>query len=66
MAIARYLDAARLTNPAVVCAGLSINSSSLNDDAWRAYQSDLMTAHGGPVCDPMRGGVEAIARRLLA
>lgn len=66
VAIARYLDAARLTNPAVFCAGLSINSSSLGDHAWRAYQSELMTAHGVPVCDPMRGGIEAIARRLLA
>lgn len=66
VAIERYLDAARLTNPAVVCAGLSINSSSLDEDAWRAYQSDLMMTHGVPVCDPMRGGVEEIARRLLA
>lgn len=65
VAIQRYLEAARLTNPAVICAGLSINSSSFDATAWQTYQSDLMMEHGVPVCDPMRGGVEAIVRRLL-
>ena len=65
-AIARYLDAARVTNPAVVCAGLSINSSSLDARAWADYQQRVMGELGLPVCDPMRGGVEPIVRALIA
>lgn len=66
VAIERYLDAARLTNPHVRCAGLAINSSSLDDAEWPSYQSALMTQFELPVCDPMRGGVDAIASYLLA
>jgi uncharacterized NAD-dependent epimerase/dehydratase family protein len=66
VAIARYLEAARLTNPAVVCAGIAINSSSMDDAAWTDYRRALERDHGVPVADPMRGGVDAIARRLLA
>lgn len=65
-AIDRYVEAARLTNPRVRCAGLSINSSSLDEPAWRQYQERLAAEFDLPVCDPMRGGVDAIARRLLA
>lgn len=66
VAIERYLDAARLTNPHVRCAGLAINSSSLSDAEWRSYQSALMSQFELPVCDPMRGGVDAIVSYLLA
>lgn len=64
-AIDRYLDAARLTNGAVRCAGLSINSSSLDDAAWESYQRRLADAFGLPVCDPLRGGVGPIADAVL-
>lgn len=64
--IDRYVEAARLTNPRVRCAGLSINSSSLDEPAWRQYQERLAAEFDLPVCDPMRGGVDPIARRLLA
>jgi uncharacterized NAD-dependent epimerase/dehydratase family protein len=65
VAIDRYLEAARLTNPHVRCAGISINSSSLDDNAWQTYQAQLSEEFDLPVCDPVRGGVDAIARRLL-
>lgn len=65
VAIARYIEAAQLTNPHVYCAGVAINSSSLSDAAWTAYQAELIDRLTLPVCDPMRGGVDAIARRLL-
>lgn len=65
VAIARYIEAAQLTNPHVHCAGVAINSSSLSDAAWTAYQAELIDRLTLPVCDPMRGGVDAIARRLL-
>jgi uncharacterized NAD-dependent epimerase/dehydratase family protein len=61
-----YLRAGRLTNRAIRCVGLSINSSSLDDAAWSTYRSRLEAELGLPVCDPMRGGVAPIAARLLA
>ena len=65
VAIDRYLEAARLTNPNVGCAGIAINSSSLEEPDWRRYQAKLEGEFAFPVCDPMRGGVDAIAQRLL-
>lgn len=65
VAIDRYLESARLTNPDVRCAGIAINSSSLDEPEWLAYQSRLAAEFDRPVCDPMRTGVDAIVHRLL-
>ena len=65
VAIDRYVEAGRLTNPAVRCVGISINSSSLSDAEWDAYASRLRNELKLPVVDPMRGGVDAIAKALL-
>ena len=62
--IDRYCDAGRLTNAAIRCVGLSLNSSSLDDAGWDAYRTRLQVQLGLPVCDPMRGGVEAIVDAL--
>lgn len=64
-AAAQYLTAARVTNKHVRLAGVSINSSSLSDDAWRDYAARVSTELGVPVCDPMRGGLDAIAASVL-
>jgi uncharacterized NAD-dependent epimerase/dehydratase family protein len=64
-AIARYVEAARLTNGAVRCVGVSINSSSLSDAQWQAYATEMARTLGLPVVDPMRGGVGALADALL-
>ncbi|MEP6999399.1 MAG: DUF1611 domain-containing protein [bacterium] len=64
-AVRQYVQAARITNRQVRCAGLSINSSSLSDGAWHAYATDMAATLGVPVCDPMRGGLDAIARSVL-
>jgi uncharacterized NAD-dependent epimerase/dehydratase family protein len=61
-----YLRLGRLTNRAIRCVGLSINSSALADAAWAAYRARLERELGLPVCDPLRGGVDALADRLLA
>jgi uncharacterized NAD-dependent epimerase/dehydratase family protein len=66
VALARYVEAARLTNPDVRPVGVSINSSSLDDAAWHAYRERTERELGLPVADPMRGGVAPIARALLA
>lgn len=63
-AIDAYLQAGRLTNAAVRCIGISINSSSLDDAAWRAYRDRLEDELGLPVADPLRGGVDALAAAI--
>ena len=65
-AIDRYLEAARLTNRAVRCVGVSINSSTLAEAQWQAYASDLSQRLRLPVVDPLRGGVDALAQALQA
>ena len=65
-AVAQYLQAGRVTNRAIRCAGVSINSSCLSDAAWRDYAAAVSRELGVPVCDPMRGGLDAIAVALLA
>lgn len=65
-AAAQYLTNARITNKAVQLAGVSINSSSLDDDAWSAYKARVGAELGVPVCDPIREGMAPIAARLLS
>ena len=64
--IDEYLRAGRLTNRNVRCVGISINSSILDDDGWRRYRAQIECQLQLPICDPMRGGVDAIAKALLA
>jgi len=66
VAIEHYLQAGRLTNKAIRCVGVSINSSSLTDAEWTAYAERVSGELGLPVVDPMRGGVDALAAALLA
>ncbi len=65
-AVAQYTTAGRVTNRNIRCVGVSINSSSLSDIAWRDYAAIVEGELGVPVCDPMRGGVDAIARQIIA
>lgn len=64
MAIDRYVQAGQLTNRLIRCVGVSINSSSLSDAQWLSYAQDLTAKLKLPVCDPMRGGVDLIAKSL--
>jgi uncharacterized NAD-dependent epimerase/dehydratase family protein len=66
VAIDQYLTAGRLTNRAMRCAAVSINSSSMNDAAWAAYAAMVRDEVGLPVLDPMRGGADALAAAVLA
>jgi uncharacterized NAD-dependent epimerase/dehydratase family protein len=61
-----YLRAGRLTNPAIRCVGLSINSSSLSEAERAEYCRRMAAELGLPVCDPMRTGVDVFAAALLA
>ena len=64
-AVAQYTTAGRVTNRAIRCVGVSINSSTLSDVAWHDYSARVEGELGVPVCDPMRGGVDAIAKLLV-
>ncbi|MCH7342743.1 DUF1611 domain-containing protein [Pelomonas sp. CA6] len=63
-AIDAYLRAGRLTNPAVRCVGISINSSTLDDAQWQAYRARVEAELGLPVVDPLRGGVDRLAEAI--
>jgi len=62
--IETYLRAGRLTNKAIRCIGLSINSSGLTESEWLAYRSRLERELSLPVGDPLRGGVVHLAQAL--
>lgn len=64
VAIDTYLRAGRLTNKAIRCVGISINSSGLTENEWQAYRVTLERELALPVCDPLRGGVAPIAEAL--
>lgn len=55
----------RLTNPAIRCVGIALNTAALDAAAAAAECARLARAHGVPVCDPMREGVGSIVDALL-
>lgn len=64
-AIARNLEAARLTRPDCYCAGVSLNTSALDAAAAQALIEETAAKLGLPVIDPVRTGADPIAERLL-
>ena len=46
----------RLTNPAIACAGISLNTAGLDPDAATRALDDAAARTGLPAADPMRGG----------
>lgn len=63
--VTRNLEAARLTNPAVALAGISLNTSQLSERDALAALSDAEHLLGVPAVDPTRTGVEKLARALI-
>ena len=61
-----YLRVGALTNRAIRCIGISINSSELSAAEWGAYRASLERELALPVCDPLRGGVAPLAAALRA
>jgi D-glutamate N-acetyltransferase len=58
------LAAARLTNPAVRCVAISVNSAALDPVAAERYLKDTAMTYGLPTVDPMRTGVGPIVEAL--
>jgi uncharacterized NAD-dependent epimerase/dehydratase family protein len=66
VAMSQYLTAARLTNPQVRFAGISLNTSALDADSRRRVIAAVGDEFGLPVVDPILDGAAAIAQRLAA
>lgn len=54
----------RLTNPAIRCVGIAINTQALDDETARATLDAAATQHGIPAVDPIRTGVQPIVDRI--
>jgi len=65
LAIARNLEAARLTNPDARCVGISMNTSRLPIEEAEALMARTSRELGLPCVDPVRTGVSALVDRLL-
>ena len=63
--IAANLQAARLTNPAVRCVGIAINTAALDAAAATRLLAETADRLGLPAVDPLRTGVGAIVDRLV-
>ena len=62
--IDRHLEAGRLTNPAIRCVGISVNTSTMQPD-HRAACLDELTRQTGLVCfDPLIDGCAGVVDRL--
>ena len=56
----------RLTNPAVRCVSIALNTSELDDERASETIESARRQFGLPVCDPVRHGVEAIVDEMLS
>jgi uncharacterized NAD-dependent epimerase/dehydratase family protein len=55
----RYLEAARLTNADARFVAISLNTSKRDEAAALAIAASTAAAHGLPVFDPLRFGIDA-------
>ena len=60
-----YLAAARLTNPVVRFAGVSLNTASLDEASAARAIEETAARVALPCCDPIRHGVATIVDRIL-
>jgi uncharacterized NAD-dependent epimerase/dehydratase family protein len=66
LCIERNIEAAQLTNPAVRCIGVSVNTAAMEPAAARDWLRSTEDRLGLPCVDPVRSGVGAIVERLTA
>lgn len=62
--IERTIAIGRLTNPAIRCVGISINTQSMDERGRWRYQQSLSDKYGLPCVDPLRDGTGAIVQVL--
>ncbi|WP_029032764.1 N-acetyltransferase DgcN [Salinarimonas rosea] len=58
------LSLGRLTNPAIRCVGIAVNTEKLAEDAARAELDRLARTYALPASDPVRFGVEPIVAEV--
>jgi uncharacterized NAD-dependent epimerase/dehydratase family protein len=59
------IECGRLTNPAIRCTGIAVNTQALDESAARAVLDEISKAHGGlPATDPVRFGVDNLVARI--
>ena len=63
--IDQTLALGRLTNPAVRCVGIALNTAALGSEAAKRAIEQTRRDFDLPVCDPMRYGVEALVDEML-
>jgi uncharacterized NAD-dependent epimerase/dehydratase family protein len=63
--IERTVALGSLTNPAISCVGVSINTSLLPAGARMGYLEELSERLGLPCVDPLQGGTDSLIVRLL-
>lgn len=63
--IERTVSIGKQTNPLIRCAGVSVNTSKLNDDERKQYLDNLSTKLGLPCVDPLKEGTDAIIANLV-
>lgn len=63
--IERTILEGRLTNPAITCIGIAINTQDLTEEVAVAYLKETGEAHGLPCVDPIRTGVAPIVAELV-
>jgi uncharacterized NAD-dependent epimerase/dehydratase family protein len=62
--IDRTIAIGRLTNPAIRCVGIAVNTSKMSDDARARLRHEYEIQHALPCVDPLIDGVGAIVDRL--
>jgi uncharacterized NAD-dependent epimerase/dehydratase family protein len=60
------LSCGRLTNPAIRCVGIAINTEHLSEEAARAEIERAAATYALPATDPVRFGVEPIVEHIAA
>lgn len=63
-AIDLYLSNGRLTNPAIRCVGISLNTARLDEDSRAQLYRELTARFDLPVFDPIRHGAGAVVDAL--
>ena len=59
------ISSGKLTNPAIRCVGIAVNTAKLDEAEAKAFCKDTALEYGLPATDPVRFGVEDIVGRLL-
>ncbi|MBL8893795.1 MAG: DUF1611 domain-containing protein [Rhizobiales bacterium] len=64
--IERTIVEGSLTNPAIRCVGIAINTQNLDDEAAQRYLEETGASHDLPCVDPVRYSVKPIVDRIVA